>query len=80
MRKKSLRGERVESSLPKFRREDAKEPMLVGDSSEPRLGERCSVVGEMGRPQTGEDPEGEVQASDKELCRETHDAVRNTEV
>jgi len=54
--------------------------MLVGDSGEAGLREGCGVVGEAGCAETGEDAEGEVEAADEELCRDTHGAGGDAEV
>jgi hypothetical protein len=66
--------------LPEFGGEDAGDVMLMGDSREPGLGECCSVVGEVGGAEAGEDTEGEVEATDDEFGGETHGAVGDAEV
>ena len=60
--------------------EEASQVMLVGDSGEAGLREGCGVVGEAGCAETGEDAEGEVEAADEELCRDTHGAGGDAEV
>ena len=66
--------------LPEFGSEETGEAMLPGDSGHAGLGEWRGVVGEAGGAQTGEEAEGEVQAADKGLCGEAHEAVWDTEV
>jgi hypothetical protein len=70
----------VRSDLPELGCQEAYEAMLVGDSSEAGLREGCSVVGEAGGAETGEEAEGEIEAADEELCRDTQGAGGDAEV
>jgi hypothetical protein len=65
---------------PEFGGEEAGEAMLLGDSGQTGLGEGCGVVGEVGGAETGEEAEGEVEASDEGPCGEAHEAVWDAEV
>jgi hypothetical protein len=71
---------RCGSSLPEFGEEEPGEPMLLGDSGEAGRLEWIGVVGEFCGAEAGEDAEGEIEAADEDLRRESQEAGGEVEV
>jgi hypothetical protein len=66
--------------LPEFCGEEAREPMLGGDSGEAGLSEWCGVIGEVSGTEAGKEAEGKVEGADEEPGGKAHWPGRNAEV